>query len=302
MEFNLHTISFSIWIVICLISGGWSGARYSYLREAKCLEYVKCPDVMDSTSHYNYESSHQCVKIKDLSGIESIGDFDIVSSPLINLPYTCWTDGFNVATNDPKVVLKWVIISAFLILPISYIIINIIIHYCRMYNLNKYGRLAFYKSMFPFEDVYPTYVTIGIIISIITIGYVSGMIYFAFYNLHHREVTCTGYHVRVISGINTFVDSANWKDINNITGTYVISLSSFQPSILPEPCWIDNTSLSFYNPKTLYISATIIYGIVLAVCLLYMLTTHLIKKIIVKQINTIEYPPFKYITTIGDFV
>jgi len=289
MNFNWHILSFCVYGFLFLVIGGKMWGNYSVFREVGCVENVKCPQVDI------FEIKDQCISVVDPNGMKSIavgGDaYCSVNEPL---PRKCWTNGQRIKMSDPYVVMRNAFIIMAMFIPLYGIIFKFV--HLRERHLNRNNPLPYYKS---FSDelcgLWPTCIVLWVIGLITFFTYcVIVLIVILPYHIENKQVTCTSYQMKIVNGIGTIVDSVNWKypaadgyDWTN--GTTLLSSYSFQPSVLPTACWTDGTTLSFLDPTTLYIMATVILIGILVVLNVYWFTIKYIDYEISNHIHSLEH-------------
>ncbi|AYV82981.1 MAG: hypothetical protein Hyperionvirus3_127 [Hyperionvirus sp.] len=261
-----NLIAFIVTLVLLLIVGGTTGARYAIFREVKCVNYVACPSVGDNLQADPYGNNDQCMTIEDRMGLVSIGSMEN-SSPLGSVPEKCWTDGTNITIYDPYEVMFWSLISVVIIVGV-YIIIQMIYSFCSKKSENEDIACVACQTEFLF----------AVIVALLIAFFIAMFVVLGSFDLTYRKVTCTGYVVNMQDGpwpsatkVSTNVDSVSWKDAFGNSGTNKLLGISYQPSFLPADCWIDSSSVTFYNPKMMYGYISIVFGCIFGPALLFCL-------------------------------
>jgi hypothetical protein len=257
MRSSLDHGMFWVFFLSLCIAGSVVGGRYNMYREVMCLEKVSpCPwDLKWSGSDHGTAVSSQCVKIRDNNGVESWGNLE-VSSPRLNTPSRCWTNGFDVTLTDPKLVM---------IVVLSILGFLIVLYYAL---LRHFLNPLFFKSYTDHSENYLG--TFSALIAIVCIGGIISLIVAAVYNTQYSQVTCTTYQPCLYRGRDGKTYTHNWTgcvqidDGTTVTNNLELEMGTIQFD-LPAACWSNGTKITMYNPLHLLYSFLVAIGTILVI-------------------------------------
>ncbi|AYV84450.1 MAG: hypothetical protein Hyperionvirus26_5 [Hyperionvirus sp.] len=247
-----HAMFFWLYALVWLVAGATVGARYLMMREVTCVQYVKCPEFGRKYGE------GQCILFADPSGTTTIGQKEW-SSPSIKFNQACWTDGFYLTGLNPRIV-RNVTIGILSGLPVVYLIALFCLK--RRLSEEKIEKLthAGPPNQTVEKDWDNAFGSMCCFYALIFVIYAGAMIYFGVFDLNHRKVRCLSYDEKYYGGVK-------WVDNVGTTAVYPVADTSYQPSVLPADCWINNETVSFYDPNTYYVAGAIIFGSVMGVAI-----------------------------------
>lgn len=287
-----HACWFSIFLLLTILVGGITGARYLQLREFTCLSYEDgAPKGNDG------DITNQVMKIQDPTGYQSLIGLE-TGSIQPDLPRPCWSDGYYDATFiNPKDVRDISLIVLGSIIGI-YLLIQVTLH-CHYYTESEYEG----ETEELFKDIFRDDIThrntnaswqdtTSVVITLSSLCYIVSLIVLAVIFVPARHMTCTHYE-KCSSGDN-LVRCVKYHDNNGKEGLANFILGTYQPTNLPQDCWLKDGSVTFYSYSVLGWGFTGVFGgIVISLILffypLFLYREFLRKKIPVQQ-NNIELP------------
>lgn len=264
-------------LVVILIVGATVGSRHVQMREFNCLDYRPCPKNGASRAHSYYNNN--CVSIVDATGLAFVGQME-PSNIIVDMPTTCWSDGFWVTINNPTKVMNGCFIGIG-VLAFIYILIHMFLAlYCKSKPSDAMSQEMIDKeekgdatilcgTMFFFSGI------ITLLFIMVVIPTIAGVYSFTF-----KKATCTKYVVTNDVGsrseeYGSWIDSVIWETANKETGTLKLLAISNIPSQLPQECWISTSHATFYTPTFLYQVTAIIWACLVISSLLIPLCTNL---------------------------
>ncbi|AYV84490.1 MAG: hypothetical protein Hyperionvirus27_10 [Hyperionvirus sp.] len=261
MNCGWHVTAFICAVVLYLIVGATTGARNAYFQPVKCVIFKDCPN--NPTA---YGDGDQCMVIKYNGGLEIIAVMEN-SAPRGIVPSECWSNGHYVSTYDPYAVMVWSLIAVTII--VGFYVIFSIKSFC------SWDEGQNYKAPEQKNCAVCTIVTYMIIFT--GVFFIAMFVTLGTYDLPYREVVCTGYALTPFgtSDPPAFANSVTWNDTNGNQGTYQLVVASNQPAVLPQPCWIDTDTATFYDPQSIYVWMSIIYGTLMLISILFWLGIYL---------------------------
>ncbi|AYV83320.1 MAG: hypothetical protein Hyperionvirus6_1 [Hyperionvirus sp.] len=246
-------VIFYITVVVVLIAGSIVGARYSTYREVTCIKNSDCRTFVWDKGSLTF---HNCVTIKDYANKESILQLETTSPSLKTPNQKCYTDGETVTLNNPYNVMIYTFVG-----------IGIFVFLLLLINKCCCPRNDNFKETYACINIL-LYITIAVVLVL----YITALsIVFFDHDLAFRPVSCTAYYSE---GIYNSVTHVQWNDSFGGRGTAKMKYS-FQPSVLPRPCWLWDVNVSFYDPSSIYVALTIIAGSLIGICSLWLLSRYL---------------------------
>jgi hypothetical protein len=228
-----------------------------------------CPQSEYNQRHV-YEYGDQCIAVNNNANLTWTGSLES-STPRLDLPRTCWTDGFNVTYYNPLDVMFWSLFTIGILVAIYGV--TILYYACSKKDetlvkpdstdAESLAEKAKLEEIMDERCVLCNFwlsFWLAIIIMVIGLFVVLGA-----YDLPYRQVTCLKYALQ-----QTWEQSASWIDKAGLTSTSNIDWPSQRPNNLPQPCWLNGNNVTFNNPKDYYGYIAITgFSLILSFALLY---------------------------------
>lgn len=250
-----------LFLFVFAIIGCYPLSRYLTFREVECIKSVQCPTELHGGIY-----SHVCLETCDIKNNNHISISNLELWPTFDIvfPQKCWINGPDITIINPEIV----VIIYYAVFGI-FVCIYLIVAYCSYKkNVNRIiqSKLAHLKVF--------TYVVSGLftILALFSLCCVFASIA---YVIQYHEVECLQYtecvddsnHKLASYPYCVLYNDTSISEFNIVENTMAFEWQSYLPNVLPQRCWTNNKTITFYNSVWIIICALIVLVLDLSIFL-----------------------------------